>query len=999
MAPSRPPKPVFRGHDAPTAPIPRDPDSGGSYISGSDSSDHGALEGPAIGRGQRYEAGGLLGRGGMGEVRIARDTWLGRDVAIKRPRAHDADASRRLAREATLTAELEHPNIVPVYEAGRDENGEPFYTMRLLPGRSLSDVLVGTTGEARIRLVRHVLGAAEAIVYAHERGILHRDLKPSNIMVGALGETVVADWGLACRTSEHLPAPAGTVGYMSPEQALGEPVDGRTDVYGLGAILYCLLVGRAPPPAPAPPVRSMVPDAPAELAAIADRALQRDRERRYTSARAMADDLLAWFEGRQVAAHTYSPSELARRVFMAYRLPFGMATAAVLMVISAVAWGWWRSAAEEQRAQASEAEALAARASERHALAGALVAQAKSAADTNRRMEAEIFAVNALVREETPEARGLVARLSGPRLTLLRAVDLPTCRQRDVTDDGARMVCAEDQRVRLFDPMAPDVILGEVQGQFLHLAFITHTDVLLNDADSKVWVWSPPAAPKLLDTVPVKDMRAGTSRFAGRVALAAQGADIVIDARTHEVLRGHACGTGPATPTAIAANGDLFAGCPDNRIVRGPAGTEGPTPTLTVVNPAYGVVNRIVELADGRLVIGTFDGVAVLLSPAGEELEHIQVGAEAIRQILPFGDRLAIRAIDGNTVIWSPDTPRALLRMNASAHLAWPGEPGVLRMVDARSEDRAVPDQPPVHRIEIGAGLTAVAWSPDGGMVASSAGDGRVVVSGIQTGATLATYKWADGVVKDVAWSPKGDRLVGATTSLDQRYLEFPSGRMTPFSDVGFRRVAWLPSENLIGAAYKGQVYIYGPDAYLDDRFGLPEMRVIGSVGVALGDDAVYRITDGHPPTFRKIGHYAGVHCVTPLGDETVVATTTELMWLDAQGTVTRRIEVADTNDITASPDGRWLALGHLDGSVTLWPSHADAPIARMIAHTARIAGVAFSPDGTSLATASWDGDVRIWSMTELEAPAEVLRERAEREWGRSLEELLSQDGWARRIY
>lgn len=167
-----------------------------------------------------YEIGGLLGRGGMGEVHVAHDRALGREVAMKTARMGDASSANRLAREARLTARLEHPNIVPVYAAGRDATGCSFYTMRVLPGRSLADAIREAPHLSdRLRLLRHVLGAADALAYAHGRGVLHRDLKPANIMVGQFGQTVVADWGLACLLSEQAnDRGGGTPGYMSPEQ-------------------------------------------------------------------------------------------------------------------------------------------------------------------------------------------------------------------------------------------------------------------------------------------------------------------------------------------------------------------------------------------------------------------------------------------------------------------------------------------------------------------------------------------------------------------------------------------------------------------------------------------------------------------------------------------------------------------------------------------------------------------------------------------------------------
>ncbi|MCA9677552.1 MAG: serine/threonine protein kinase, partial [Myxococcales bacterium] len=203
-------------------------------------------------------------RGGMGHLLRARDRRLGREVVIKQARAlpGSGDALRaRFLREARLTARLQHPSIVGVLELGRWPDDEPFYTMPLVEGTPLDDAIAAATvPEARLLLLPRLVAAAEAIAYAHGRGVLHRDIKPANILLGSFGETVVIDWGLA-RTIDGAdgpevegPAPAdgltrfgaGTAAYMPPEQARGGATDPRVDVYALGATLYHLLAGVAP---------------------------------------------------------------------------------------------------------------------------------------------------------------------------------------------------------------------------------------------------------------------------------------------------------------------------------------------------------------------------------------------------------------------------------------------------------------------------------------------------------------------------------------------------------------------------------------------------------------------------------------------------------------------------------------------------------------------------------------------------------------------------------
>ncbi|HSR95450.1 MAG TPA: serine/threonine-protein kinase, partial [Kofleriaceae bacterium] len=149
---------------------------------------------------ERYRLGAELGRGGMGRVVEAFDVQLGRTVALKEvlPRSGSANIARRFAREVQLTARLEHPSIVPVYDSGTTVDGRPFYVMRRVSGRPFDQLMNEAIGlDARLTLLPPLLAAIDAVAHAHRRGVIHRDIKPSNILVGDLGETVVIDWGLA----------------------------------------------------------------------------------------------------------------------------------------------------------------------------------------------------------------------------------------------------------------------------------------------------------------------------------------------------------------------------------------------------------------------------------------------------------------------------------------------------------------------------------------------------------------------------------------------------------------------------------------------------------------------------------------------------------------------------------------------------------------------------------------------------------------------------------
>ncbi|HEY4056953.1 MAG TPA: serine/threonine-protein kinase [Kofleriaceae bacterium] len=208
----------------------------------------------------RYSVGGTIGRGGMGEIIVARDLEIGRDVAVKRLSTRATPAAReRFLREARIQARLEHPAIVPVYELGRDADDEPFFAMKRVSGVTLAETLA--TDPPRQRLLRLFAEICRAVAFAHSRGIVHRDLKPTNIMLGDFGEVYVLDWGVARVTGTdderashsdigsfsgdtQAGALLGTPGYMAPEQIEdAHGVDARADVYSLGAILFEILTG------------------------------------------------------------------------------------------------------------------------------------------------------------------------------------------------------------------------------------------------------------------------------------------------------------------------------------------------------------------------------------------------------------------------------------------------------------------------------------------------------------------------------------------------------------------------------------------------------------------------------------------------------------------------------------------------------------------------------------------------------------------------------------
>jgi serine/threonine-protein kinase len=353
-----------------------DPDRTGSYSVGTSTSD-----------GQRFQIVRPHARGGLGAVFVALDSELHREVALKQILDHHADdpvSRSRFVLEAEITGGLEHPGIVPVYGLGTYPDGRPFYAMRFIRGESFKEAIAAFHADVALRqdpgrrslalrkLLRRFLDLCNAVDYAHSRGVLHRDIKPANVILGKFGETLVVDWGLAkalgrtdpatasgermlvpslsSGSAETLPGSAlGTPAYMSPEQTAGdlEHLGPRSDVYSLGATLYCLLTGK--PPVENDDVgtalravqkgdfrrpRQLDPAIDPALEAVCLKAMATKAEDRYATPKALADDLERWMADEPVSAWS---EPLARRARRWMRRNRTAVTAAAVALVAALA--------------------------------------------------------------------------------------------------------------------------------------------------------------------------------------------------------------------------------------------------------------------------------------------------------------------------------------------------------------------------------------------------------------------------------------------------------------------------------------------------------------------------------------------------------------------------------------------------------------------------------------------------------------------------------------
>ena len=921
-----------------------------SNIPGSDQEDLPALV--TVTR-EHYTEGAEFARGGMGRIVAARDRRLGREVAIKELLVARPDLHVRFERESRITGRLQHPSIVPIYEHGQWPSGEPFYAMKHIKGRPLHDLIgEAKTATDRLALLPKVRAVAEAMAYAHSKRVIHRDLKPQNVLVGDFGETVVIDWGLAKEldgeedpeVAEAVNADAGEVqgqgagheqsgltmagavmgtpAYMPPEQARGEPVDERADVYAVGAILYNCLSGQPPYrgdtsdlvitallSGPPRALREVRPELPPDLSSIVDKAMASAPEDRYPTAEELAADLRRYEMGQLVGAHRYGGADLLRRWAKRNRLALSL-TALFLCVLAVFGiWSVGRIVRESNRAKAQRARAV--KASERARIEEA--AAKKSAAEATARLAH--FYVDEGRRELLAghPRRGL-AYLGEARRLGLRSLAL-----RILLARVARLI--QPQLALIVAHAAPvETVAFGLRGRVLFTA----------GQERVVKRWSVPDG-KLLSRCPLAGEAIRFSHDAARLIVGQRqfGDLAVVDSATCQrlcVLKGLA--SPGAMRTSMSADSARLAAADfhgtvvvwDVRTCRAlrtwpgavPPAPKGPKPAVKPaisVKPAHKPQSprffvRSLSPDGKRLALGTPEGAVEIWNVAtGDKLvtpTPVKPRRLTAAAFSPDGSQLVTGSGDGLARVWDATTAK-LLRQHAGHRLA----------------------------------LTTVAFSPDGKRLVTASLDDTVRLWDSQTGRLAAVLKGHSNAVKRVAFSAKGQKLM---TMSDDR-------------TVGL----WHARTGAYFATFRG---------HLDH------------VSAAVFDPAGHRVaTAGHD--HRAILWNANLNVVrhqvptkasqvtlSPDGSRILLTDPKGRLWVgsSAPGAKLAPLGAAGPKVLALAfgPKGRRALVSRPNG-VTLWDTMGRRPIHRLVGHKERVTAVGFGPRGKRLSTASWDETARLW--------------------------------------
>lgn len=909
---------------------------------------------------ERYVSTGLVGAGGMGVVEAVHDQRLDREVARKvaAPGLDEATGLALLTHEARITARLDHPNVVAVHDAGRTPDGRTFFTMRLVRGNTLVELLRAPRGAADLpRLLRHLLDACRALGHAHGLGIVHGDLKPANLLIGPLGETQVADWGLARFLDPAEPAPptragAGTPPWRAPEVEAGGLAGPPADVYALGVVLREILSGD-PGREPA--------QAPVDLTAVLRRATAPAPGHRYPDAAALGEDLERWLDGRPVLAHAYSPREMLTRLVRTWRTPLAIGAIAVAALGLTIGVATARTAAERDRA-------LAAEAAMREVSATLWADRAVAALARDDRPEASAAARAALRLAPSPAATGVLAAFgTPPPATRADSFDLPAgTRWIRLDSDGA--LCGDGARLTRVAPG------GETRSWP-----VAATDAVWR-ADGSIAVI---AGNKVERLDPATGTRTPLWATTARRGLIDGGQGLMVD-RLHVIglsaggVSLSPCpGSDTADGTTATPDGSWWTMCSGGRLVRG--GPDGRLSRLPEGDEAGRVATVLVQdLAHGRLLGGDLHGVLRILDPdTGATVRQVDTHLDAIHAIdvSPSGALAAVVDDAGRVMLWRPSdgVDLGLLDTTGIRAARWHDDQTLWLAGETLERWTVAPDAAPYRWLEDG-GVSAMSLSPTADRVAVGAGT-SVLVRRLADGALQVRSDQHERVVKGLAFTESGDRVAsGVAAGPDAlEWLDPVSGEHAPSTqmDAGIRRLVRASDNRFVAADYGASLHTWRGPTGSARRLKLPSAAIElvaspleGSVWSLDAAGSLYRadLTTGVVTAVTRTPG-ARVLALSTDGLRLAVATQRQVEVFELP-TLTRVGGWAVHDGLTAmalDAHGDVVATGHGDGQVAVWAAPDGTLTWTAPAHTDLVSQLLFTPDG-GLVSGGWDGQVRRWS-------------------------------------
>ena len=887
----------------------------------------------------RFVVRSKLGAGAFGTVYRAFDPQLQREVALKVPNAGVLDSPKRVERflrEARAAANLTHPHIVPVFDAGKDAD-RYYIASAFIDGNSLADTIPdgGTEYRRAATLAREL---AEALAYAHGQGVVHRDVKPANCLVDRADGLHLADFGLAAKSDDSSEAKLtndgavlGTPAYMAPEQAAGQKGEARpgSDQYAVGVVLYELLTGRTPfsgPPAvvlynvlntePERP-SAVRPDIPRDLETVCAKAMAKRPEDRYPGCQALADDLRRWLDDEPISARRLSRTERVVRWVRKNPAAAGVggltASLVGLAAVTAVVVFFWQEAVAEKGiaeqatiiAERESASAILARTEAETARADLAVARDRLArADYGNTIQLayqsfvdnDLATATRLTGKTDPSLRGwewqfLDHHCNGGGGELRRFDHDRAISCADLSADGTRLLTTVGTTARLWDTTTGDVVRTlTAQGKRISAAAIAPDGgrVVTGSDNGIVEVWDA-------NTGAVLHTLTGHGKFAVLcAAFHPTGTQFITGGRNRTAITWDAA-TGQPIHKPDALRGDVAAAAysrDGSRFAIGGRVSGGQTGFVALR-----------ETASGRVIVTTKADI--------NEVTSIAFGSDSGELLAGYDDGVTREMnLAGRSRMFGGNNSRRLPRPVA----------------DSR-------------------------YSPDGGRVVATAEDNTAVVWDRATGEELARVRGHTAPVILATFTPDGSKLVTASQDGTARLWE-----LTAAAD----RVRVPHGIRVIDRLYASTIC---PDGTTVAAGMIGETKDVLFPVVTFDAVTGERTAEwkGHDSLVRALEYSRDGNALVTGGDDNAA-----IIWNVADGTVrhTLRGHTMSVYDVSFSPDATRVATASWDGRARIWDATTGACLHTLPGHSGPAAAIAFSPDGREVVRGGFQGEAAVWDAT-----------------------------------